>query len=213
VEPPAVEVPAYSDTGNAFYDAAAGILHEAGFDAKLVADEFTSSDGLSTDTRAGLVAKLGEGQVTLMESGLAKELVKAENAVLSVVHTAAGSEKMWNDIVVWTTTDDSGLTPEGEKQYNDMLAAGGVQAQLAVQALKEAYMASPGFVQEEGHIAGDTGVPAAPAVEMISRAQYTEEKRKAVRDQNAVLVASLEARARYTMETDPGVWRAAERQF
>jgi len=213
VEEPVVEAPVYAKpeaTGNKFFDSAANVLHDAGFDTTAISQEVGTNGSLTDETRAALVAKLGESQVSMLESGLEQERTSAHAAnkpARDLVYNEAGGEAMWKAIEEWTTTEGCGLTPDGEKEYNQMLAAGGMQAQLAVKALKEAYMASPGFVQP-AKLEGADGVVPAGQVDAISRAIYIKEKADAIKANDAVTVAALEARARYTMANLPTQWNS-----
>jgi hypothetical protein len=135
----------------------------------------------------------------------AKSKAEARN---NAVYSVVGGKESWDAIAQWTTTPEAGLDEAAAAEYNKMLASGGVQAELAAKALKEAYMASPGFKQANPTMTEPTGVvPAAPAVEPVSRRQYTDQRKKAIREGNAAEVAALDARARHTMQSLPDQWR------
>lgn len=218
VAPVAPAAPAFNvpKTGNNIFDSAISVVAEAGIDPNGVYKEFSETGTLTPESRKELVEKLGEAKVATLEAAVQAEHAKETQAAEAKVHAVyeflggkdgrQAGEKLWGEIAAWTKTAASGLSQEAAAEYNDMLAAGGVRAQLAAKALKEAYMSSPGFTQPANTLQGDT--PAAPAaIETISRVKYVEEKGKAMREGRAEDVAKLEARARLTMEKHPEHWR------
>lgn len=214
-EPTPEPIPMPEKTGNAFFDGAAETLHGAGVNPVTVAEEVREHGSLTAETKADLVEKLGAGQVAMLEAGLQAEKQTVADTVEKAnqaVYAEAGGEETWNKIADWTRQADCGLTQEGKDSYNEMLAAGGVQAQLAVRALKEAYMNSPGFKQDADLVTGDA-VPNNEGIQAIARATYTAEKQKAIRSNDAAAVQALEQRARWTMENQPNVWRSVASQF
>ena len=200
----------FTPTGNEVFDSAASIVAKAGFDPTKLSDEL-SNGGITPATRAALEAKLGKEQTAVLVRSVTSELdaVKGKSAaILTSVHNTVGGEGVWNQIVAWTRTPEAGLDEAAATEYNTMLNAGGVQAQLAAAALKEAYMSSPGFRQDNPTIVTpDAAVPGTSIITPISRPQYTELYSKAIREGNAVEVASLDARAKHTMTNLPEQWR------
>ena len=207
-----VQPVAYEPTGNTALDAAAKIVSEAGFDPAAVSDELNTNGKLSDQTLLALEGKLGKEQVALLASTYNTEIKKIQEkaqAEVNAVYTEVGGKETWDAIAQWTTTPESGLDKQAAQEYNAMLSAGGVQALLAAKALKEAYMASPGFTATQPNtlVTADSAVPAQPVIETISRRQYVEEKRKAMSVGDAATVAKLEARAHYTRKNVPNQWR------
>jgi hypothetical protein len=210
----------YEPVGVPALDAAAKIVQEAGFDPVAVSNELHANGKLSDTTLQALESKLGAEQVALLASTYHTEIKKVQEeaeARNNAVYTEVGGKEAWDAIAQWTTTPEAGLTPDAAQEYNELLAAGGVKALLAAKALKEAYMASPGFKTQNTEpntiVTPDSAVPASPAIETISRRQYVDEKRKAIQAGDAATVAKLEARAQYTMKNAPAQWRLTPLQF
>lgn len=196
-------------TGNEVLDSAAALVSKAGFDPIALHNEL--ENGLTQETRAQLEGKLGKEQTSVLIRSVSSEIETQRNKVketLSSVHSTVGGEQTWNSIVEWSRTEEAGLDPKAAEEYNAMLNAGGVQAQLAARALKEAYMSSPGFKEQNPTMEqADSSAPASPSLEPISRPQYTEEYNKAIRAGDAAKAAALDARAKYTMQHYPQQWR------
>lgn len=198
-------------TGNSALDAVATVLSDNGFDPTAISQEMVQSGQLSEQTKASLEEKLGAAQVSLLMNTYNTEVTNIKSAAeqkRQAVFSVVGGEEQWNAIAEWTKTAESGLSQEAADDYNKMLAAGGVQAELAANALKEAYMATPGFKQNNPTMeSADSVVPAQPNVEPISRRQYVEQRKAAVRTGNASEVTALDSRAKHTMDNLPGQWR------
>lgn len=208
--------PTFTKTGNAVYDNALDLVAKSGLDPAKLSDEFSKTGAVSADTRKAMVEKLGEAQTAVLEAAVKAEhtgqVAKAQakvDAVFDVLGEKNGREagkELWGKIAEWSKTEASGLSKEDAAKFNSMLAEGGLQAELAAKALKERYMAAPNVSTPPNLIHGDaTGAPAGLAP--ISRAQYTEEKRKAMNSRDAAAVELLEKRARYTMEHKADLWR------
>ena len=205
VDPSVTEIPQED-----FISSASTILTDAGFDPSTVMERINANDGeVSVELYNELVAKTSKGQADVLVSGFKTEVSNIETAQVAEnqkVYEAVGGEETWNKKAEWTKTEESGLTSEAAKEYTAMLQAGGVQAQLAAKALKEAYVSSPGFTADPNLVPGDS-TPPAKGLELISRTQYLVDKKKARSENNGVLDAALDARAKHTMETNPGMWR------
>lgn len=195
-----------------FLTSADTILTDAGLDTSDVVEKINANEGkVSVELYNEIVAKTSKGVADSLVAGFTTEVANAEKrqaAETAKVYEVVGGEAEWNKIAAWTSDPASKLDPAAAKEYNAMLAAGGVQAQLAANALKEAYMASPGFSADANVVPGD-GTPPAQGLEPISRAQYTTEKKKARQSGDGVLDAALDARARHTMQNFPNQWRLA----
>ncbi len=206
------EVPKEVPDGD-FFSTASETLKEAGFNPEEVAQRINDNEGkISSELYSEMYQKLGKTQADLLVSGFKTnyaDIIAKQEVEKSKVYDVVGGEDMWQKIAAWTATEEAALEPEAAKVYNEMLAAGGVKAALAANALKEAYMASPGFTAAPNLVTGDSTPPAA-GVEPISRSEYTNKKREAFNSNDGVAVASLEARARFTMEQHPNLWRTAK---
>lgn len=223
VEPPVVNPPVLPEpeppkpqaepTGNAYFDAIQDVMLEKGIAPQKYWEEVYANDGaISPESRAELVAALGEPQVKLMEKGIVGEMASlkaSQQAEAQKVYDAvqlpgvADGKAAFNTLAVWSQTN---LTPEERSEFNGMLSKGGVQAQLAVKALKEKYMADPNYSNAGSVVSGD-GVPDAAGPELISRSTYVTELRKAENARDKAAVAKLHERAKHTMANAPAAWR------
>lgn len=206
-------VPATDIKQGDFFSSASDLLSKAGLDTDSIVKRIEENNGVVTpELRAEMAAKLGESQTTILVSGLATELTNVQTAQTKEaekVYEVVGGKEQWEKIAAWTATPESKLSEEAATEYNAMLSKGGVQAQLAAKALKEEYMSSPGFEQPENLMKGESTPAPTGVVEAISRAKYTAAKRKAVYENDAAAVATLEKQARYTMDKHPDMWRGA----
>ena len=208
---PAV-LPKPEPTGSAYFDAMQDALHEKGIDHSKYSQEIANGGKITPESRAELVGKLGEAQVKLMEHGVTEELsriktsqaVEAQKVYDAVALPGFTDGKAGFEVLVdWSKTD---LTDEERASYNSMLSKGGVQANLAVKAIKERYMSDPNYTTPANLVTGD--LPAgAVGVELISRSTYVTELRKAENARDKATVLKLNERAKHTMATNPAVWR------
>lgn len=196
-----------------FADSASATLTEAGLNPDEIVQAVNANNGeVSVELYNTLVSKLGAAKADLLVSGYKQEVqnrTALQDAENNKVFDLVGGKAEWDKIVDWTKTDTSGLSKEAAVVYNEMLAAGGVKAALAAKALKEAYMASPGFEPTPNLMQGD-GLAPAIGTQLISRAEYTTEKQKAFRNNDGAAVQALEARAKYTMQNHANIWRTAK---
>ena len=211
---PAPEVPAYvPETYTNFMEAADKLLTDKGIDTKSLAATIDAADGKVTDEVRGiLVDKLGAAQATVLISGYETEHAAATasvNAEANKVFDVVGGKEMWDKMAAWAASPEAKLTEEARQSYNTMLSLGGVQAALAAEAIKGAYMQSPGFTQDPTLLTGDKQPNAPTGIEPISRSVYMTEKTKAINENNGVEVQSLEARARFTKEHHTAAWYGA----
>lgn len=210
-EPVVEPIKAVPDT--TFAESASATLTEAGLDANEIISEVNANNGeVSVELYNKLLSKLGAAKADLLVSGYKQEvsnITARQDAENNKVFDLVGGKAEWDKIAEWTKTDTSGLSKEAAVVYNEMLAAGGVKAALAAKALKEAYMASPGFEPAPNLMQGDGAAPAA-GTQLISRAEYTTEKQKAFRNNDGAAVQALEARAKYTMQNHANIWRTAK---
>lgn len=181
-EVPETEVPS---TGNEFID---GILTEfkqndVDID-KLFGDYLETGNEESIDL-AYLEEKVGKLAAQGLIAGVRAEATKIEqasDAAAKTIYDAAGGEQMWQGILDWIASGDSGLTKEGGEAYNRMLAEGGVQAELAAKALSDMFKQSPGFTQNADLQQADQ-VAQPQGIEPISRADYVAQLDKVVREE------------------------------
>ena len=194
-------------------DAAESLLQAQGFDVAQVTNQLIQNGKLDDATQEQIVSKFGQAQALIMLDTFKSARTAAEaqaKVAIQSVHDTVGGEDTWNKIAEWTATPEAGLSDDAADMYNEMLASGGVRAELAAKALKEAYMAAvPGF--NNTPLAEPTGVvPPTSAIQAISRPQYIKDRQTAVRDGDQVLVESLDARATHTMEHAPNQWRVTK---
>lgn len=196
---------------NSFLEAANKMLTDKGINTQALADSINAAGGkVTAEVRKILEGKLGAAEATMLITGYEAEISKVNASIKAEaekVYEIVGGEEEWNKIAAWAKTPEAGLDPEAKVQYNAMLAQGGVQAALAAKAIKEAYMASPGFTQDANLMQGQEPASAPSQIDPISRSEYINEKRKAVSSNDGVAVAALEERARFTMEHHAEKWR------
>lgn len=207
---PVVEPP--KPTGSAYFDNVLNVLHDKGLPYEQLMQEYTNNGAVSPENRAAMVAALGEPQVKLIELGVAEEKTKITTAqqvetqrVFSAIALPGFTDgkAAWDTLAEWSKAN---VSIEERGTLNEMLSKGGVQADLAVKALKDKYMADPSYTVPATLITGD-GLPPAGGPEPISRSTYTLERRKAENARDKVAIASLDARAKHTMQHNQAAWR------
>lgn len=205
-------IPKPEPTGNTFFDMAQNALHEKGVSPDKYLQEFIEAGAVSPESRVELVTALGEAQVQIIEQGMSNEVtrIKAAQAVEAQKVFAAidlpgypDGQAAFTVIAAWAAQN---ISKEDRAEFNLMLSKGGVQAGLAITALKEKYMADPSYSVTANLVPGTT-VPVGVGPELISRSTYTAERKKAENARDQVLIAKLDARARYTMEHNREAWR------
>lgn len=199
-----------------FYATASEVLTAGGFVPSEVADKIKANGGeISQELYSELATKLGKPHADFLSQGYEVKragILAQQEIENKKVFDVVGGKDTWEAIAKWTSTEESGLSAEAATAYNEMLAAGGVKAAIAANALKEAYMASPGFTSAPALVTGD-GSPAPTGVTPISRSEYVAEKQKAINANDAVAVSSLEARARFTQANHANLWRSVKLSF
>ena len=107
---------------------------------------------------------------------------------------------MWQGIIDWIASGESGLTKEGGEAYNKMLAEGGVQAELAAKELSNMFKQSPGFTQNADLTKADQ-VAQPQGIEPISRMDYVNQLDKIVREEGEYSPAAeaLHKRREFTL--------------
>ena len=173
----------YESTGNEYMDEVLSAFHEGGVDFDKAFGVFSESGKEEDIDLVYIESVLGRAATQGILAGVKAENAKIEAeavATAEVVHKAAGSKELWDGACKWIASGKSGLTKEGWDQYNTMLAAGGIQSELAARELSKMYQQSPGFTKPANLMEGDaTAQPS--SVEPISRRQYAEELNKVVR--------------------------------
>jgi hypothetical protein len=174
----------FEPTGNEYIDEALGSLHEGGVDFEKAFGKFAESGNEADIDMAYIESVIGKAATYGIMAGVKAENQKIEQeaaATAKAVHEAAGGKEMWDGVCEWIASGKSGLTKEGWEQYNDMLASGGVQAELASRELSRMYQQSPGFTQPTNMLRGDaTAQPS--GIEPITRREYAEQLDKVVRE-------------------------------
>lgn len=174
----------FESTGNEYIDDALGSLHEGGVDFEKAFGKFAETGEESDIDMAYIESVIGKPATYGILAGIKAENQKIEQeaqATAKAVHEAAGGKEMWDGVCEWIASGQSGLTKEGWEQYNDMLASGGVQAELASRELSRMYQQSPGFTQPANMLQGDaTAQP--KGIEPITRREYAEQLDKVVRE-------------------------------
>jgi len=174
----------FEPTGNEYIDEALGSLHEGGVDFEKAFGKFAETGNEADIDMAYIESVIGKAATYGIMAGVKAENQKIEQeaaATAKAVHEAAGGKEMWDGVCEWIASGKSGLTKEGWEQYNDMLASGGVQAELASRELSRMYQQSPGFTQPTNMLQGDaTAQPS--GIEPITRREYAEQLEQVVRE-------------------------------
>lgn len=179
-EPPEKEP---ESTGNEFIDGLLSEFKEKEVDVAKLLGDYSKTGNINDIDISYLEEKVGKLAAKGLIAGVEAENAKLEskaNADAKVIYDAAGGEQMWQGILDWIASGDSGLTREGGEAYNKMLSEGGVQAELAAKELSNMFKQSPGFTQNADLQQADQ-VAQPVGVEPISRLEYVEELDKAVR--------------------------------
>lgn len=192
---------AFESTGNEYLDNALQQMVDGGVDLE---QAFTGMDGDDIQPNMDyLNEKLGKAAAHGLIEGIKAENSKMESWVKTetdALHNSVGGKETWDNIAKWIGSGESGITPEARTEYNQMLAQGGIQAQLAAQALNNMFRQSPGFSEPANLTTGDaTAQPT--GIEPISRVAYSEEMGKAVRKfgEHSPEVEALNQRRLFTM--------------
>jgi hypothetical protein len=174
----------YEETGNEYIDEALSALHTGGVDFEKAFSKFSETGQESDIDMAYIESILGKSATYGILQGIKAENTKMEGeaaATAKAVHEAAGGKELWDGVCEWIASGTSGLSKEGWGQYNDMLASGGVQAELASRELSRMYQQSPGFTLPANLLQGDaTAQPS--GIEPISRREYAQELDQVVRE-------------------------------
>lgn len=181
---PEVPEKAPEPTGNEFVDGLLTEFKENDVDVdKLFGDYLETGNEESIDL-AYLEEKVGKLAAQGLIAGVRAEASKLEQEsteAATAIYEAVGGEQVWQGILDWISSGESGLTKEGGEAYNKMLSEGGVQAELAAKELSKMYQQSPGFTQDANLTTADQ-VAQPKGIEPISRAEYSQELDKAVRE-------------------------------
>lgn len=181
-------------TGDESGDSVLELLHESGVDVdvakSLLYDAVKAGDPSKID-RDALVEKVGKATANLIIGGITTMTTNNANAIKAAtdaVHAAAGGEKAWDVMLPWITKN----VAEGDlNEYRSMINEGGIQATLAVTALREKYNADPETTRlGKEEVLGDT--PATVAKEGISKLEYGRRLQKLHRSGTATPAARAE---------------------
>lgn len=153
----------YDPTGDVGLDYALGFVGRLGFGPQHPAMAAAMTGNMSL-LRAEL-AQLGDKALGANEVvGLAEEAYKrlaaqqaeSDKALSTYAVTAAGGQESWAQVQAWA----SGAADPSEKAaINAQLAAGGVQAKMAVDYLVKCYAKSSGATKEPGKVASSNASP------------------------------------------------------
>lgn len=194
---PDVEAPnedaTFESTGNEFLDSMLTDFTAAEVDTDRLFNKFAETNNEADIDVAYLEEKVGKLAATGILAGLRAENDKLEAYVAEEskkIYDAAGGESVWNQIVEWIGSGESGLTKEGGASYNAMLGAGGVQAELAARELSNMFQQSPGFTQSGVTIQGDQTAQQT-GIEQISQADYISQLDVIVRKEGEYSPAAM----------------------
>ena len=208
-EPTATQLPEVPEvelepTGNQFVDDLLGEFKSNDVDVdKLFGDYLETGDEASIDF-AYLEEKVGKLAAQGLIAGVRAENDKAEaesSEAAVTIYEAAGGEALWEGVLEWIGSGKSGLSKAGGESYNTMLAAGGVQAELAARELSKMFQASPGFTQPAQLQTADQ-TQQVSGIEQISRADYVSQLDVVVRKSGEYSpeAEALHRRRTFTME-------------
>jgi hypothetical protein len=205
-------VPKPEPTGSVYFDTLSAALYEKGVDSSKFTEEIITTGKLTPENRTALVGVFGEAQVAMMEHGTSTELARirtAQDAEATKVYDSVQLPGMvdgkaaFGVLAEWSITN---INDAERSTYNEMLSKGGVQAQLAVKAIKERYMQDPNY-SAAANLVNGTAPATTNGVELISRTAYTAALRTAEKTKDSAAVLLLNTRAKHTMATNMKAWR------
>ena len=176
-EPTKEEDKEVESTGNEYIDSLLGEFKSNDIDVDKLFGNYTESGDEKDIDFAYLESKVGKLVAQGLIAGVRAENDKLEHQSTEsakTIYDAAGGEAMWEGIVQWIGSGASGLSKEGGEAYNTMLAAGGVQAELAARELSSMYKQSPGFTQDSSLQKADQSAQPT-GIQPISRIDYVEQ--------------------------------------
>ena len=190
-------------TGNEFVDSLLNEFKEQEVDVNKLFGNFLESGDENDIDFAYLEEKVGKLAAQGLIAGVRAENDKLDSKAQSdaqTIYDAAGGEQMWQGIIDWIASGESGLTKEGGEAYNKMLAEGGVQAELAAKELSNMFKQSPGFTQNADLTKADQ-VAQPQGIEPISRMDYVNQLDKIVREEGEYSPAAeaLHKRREFTL--------------
>jgi len=209
-EPPLpVEVP---KTGYDEFDTVGALLAEKGLaEAPEIMDAFLETGELSLEHKAKMIEALGEGVAAMafkQMEGTAKNIIseaKAESQktmdYANEKFNGADGATTWKQIQEYVRTPESGFSEADRATMNDMLAQGGLAAQLVIDKVHAVYTNDSTKSQPGTLLEGDSASNGL-TFEPISRADYTAAMGKAVREHgdDSPQVRELDARRMKSIE-------------
>jgi hypothetical protein len=176
----------WGDTGSEVGNSVLGMLQDSGLSTEeakaLLYDGISSGDASKIDMEA-LTAKVGKNAANIIVSG-AKSFI-AENAekntaIISEVHTTAGSKENWDAVSKWAVDN---VSESDLEEYRPMIDKGGAAARFAVSELMSSYNkdSNNSTISATTPRAEATSV-SPPASTAISRAEYVAALTKAHRN-------------------------------
>lgn len=176
----------WGDTGSEVGNSVLGMLQEAGIsteEAKALLFDGVQSGDLTKIDMAALTEKVGKNAANIIISGtksfIAENAVK-NTAIVTEVHSAAGSKENWEAVSAWANDN---VSAEELNEYRPMIDKGGAAARFAVSELMDSYN------KDSKNSTLGTSTPRAeptsvspPASTAITRAEYVAALTKAHRN-------------------------------
>lgn len=193
-EPKELDTSVWGDTGSEEGNAALQLLQDSGIttdEAKALLYDATIKGDITLIDKAALEAKVGKAAATLIVAGVSNVIAQNEaqtKAILSTVHETVGGAENWQAIADWAKT---GVDDKELDQYRTMIDAGGVQAKLAAQGLRDLYNSAEG----NDTLGTEAVAPAQRATPVttppMSKIDYAQALDKAYREHNGQLPEAL----------------------
>ena len=196
-----------SKTGNTTFDQVGKLLSDKGITGLDTAfAEIAQTGEVPLAMQASLVEALGDGVADLVISQLNTEVdkIKSERmvqttATLDYAAAKFGVDKahgqdVWKDVQTFVRSTESGFTAEDRAILTNMVQAGGLQAQLALDKIHSKFQAVQGIEQPADLLQGTTY--AQTSFEPLSNREYAKEMRKIVAEHGYESRQANELRAR-----------------
>ena len=173
-------------TGNESFDQVAALLNSKGVDNYADVLVEAASGELSLASKASLVDKLGADVAGLVMKQLDTE-ISAQRAVgdseaqrlQSYADEKLGVEGGWTALQEFVSSEESGYSAEDRAALNELLAAGGIKGEWAINEVSSKYAKSQGFTQVPNLLSGDG--PTQAGFQPLSKTEYVAEMRDAQR--------------------------------
>jgi hypothetical protein len=181
---PAEQQSSVLKTGNESFDQVAALLNSKGVDNYADVLVEAASGELSLASKASLVDKLGAEVAGLVMKQLDTE-ISAQRAIgeseaqrlQSYADEKLGVEGGWTALQEFVASEESGYSAEDRAALNELLSAGGVKGEWAINEVSSKYAKSQGFTQVPNLLSGDG--PTQAGFQPLSKTEYVSEMRKA----------------------------------